>query len=127
MGKVTLRELIDRVSLDAFKEALLLTKRSYGEITDRDMMMMLGLTDAQYERFVKTTLNHVLNKKLTVAMIDALTNGDSINLPRQFELRVYTSGTRMNENGTPFRKMSIKTKEQMSNRLNKQPKNRNEN
>lgn len=75
------------------------------------------LTERQWERVEKKVLENITTKQ-TQVIKETLVSGDSVEIKGVANIRPHESTVRKNENGTPVRKLSITTRENMKKDLN---------
>lgn len=77
----------------------------------------LQLTDAQYEK-VEKAISEKVAERFNNSVHEALLNDDSIEFQHMFNIAATKSTVRTNEDGSPVRKISVKTRTALKNELN---------
>lgn len=118
MAKVKVETLLQAIAGDAVKDALKTAKPKYKDKTNAELAEIFGLSEFQFEHFMEKALGRSISQKLEGAFKNTLANGDSIEVPHQFNVFVHESQVRKNENGTPVRKLSIRTRKSIKETIN---------
>jgi hypothetical protein len=119
MEKIKLPQLVQAVAKESFKEALKVAKPKYKDKTDEELAEILGLTEFQFKHFTEKALGDAFSENLEKAIASILHQGNSLEVPHQFNVFVHESKARKNENGEPSRKLSIRTRRSLKAGLNK--------
>lgn len=129
MEKVKLEAIAQEVSRETFIEAIKTAKPKYKDLTDVELAEILGLTEYQFKHFADKALGSAFSEKVEEKISQILKDGKSLEVPHQFNVFVHTSkGTkqkdgsttspRLNKNGKPSRKLSIRTRRGIKETLN---------
>ena len=78
---------------------------------------ILGITDKQLERIEKK-LAEKITSQLEQGVKDALVKGEAVEFPQNFLVLPTESTVRKNEDGTPVKKLSLRTRKAMKDTLN---------
>lgn len=116
--KVKFEEIVKEVAKEALFEALGMVRPKYKGLTDSEMALVLGLSDSQYNHLVEKALSRVLSDKIEENMLKHLQEGNSIEVPHAFNIFVHESEVRVNESGQPARKVSVRTRRALKEKLN---------
>lgn len=117
--KVKFEEIVKEVATEALFEALGTARPKYKGLTDKELALVLGLSESQYEHLVSKALGRSLSEKLESNMLKHLEKGNSIEVPHAFNLFVHESEVRVNEEtGQPTRKVSVRTRRALKEKLN---------
>lgn len=130
MAKVKVGELVKSITGAALREAIVTAKPKYKDLTDAELAEKFGLTEFQFGHLADKALGNAIAEKLEVGIEQVLLNGDSLEVPHQFNVFVHTSkGTvskdgkvlsspRLNKNGEPSKKLSVRTRRNIKDKLN---------
>lgn len=117
--KFKLNQLLREVSVDAFMDALATAKPKYKNKTKEELAEIFGLTEYQFTHLLEKTIPNAMSEKLEGKIKETLNNGDSLEVPQQFNVYVHESKVRVKkETGKKSRKLSIKTRDEMKRKLN---------
>ena len=116
--KVKLEELVKEIAVPALFEALGKVRPKYKGLTEREMALVLGLSDSQYTHLVDKALSNVFAEKLEENMLRHLQNGNSIEVPHAFNIFIHESEVSLNEKGLPAKKVSVRTRKALKEKLN---------
>jgi hypothetical protein len=118
MRKIKIEELLNEITLDALREALGTAKPQYKGATDRELSLIFGLTETQFEHFTKDALSRFLTDALLRKMEEQFLQGNTINFANLFGVSVYESSVYKNEIGLPKKKLSVVTRGKIKEKLN---------
>lgn len=130
MAKVKVEAIVKEIAGSALREAIATAKPKYKDLTDEQLAEIFGLTPYQFAHLADKALGKIVAEKLENGIKQVLKNGDSFEVPHQFNVFVHTSkGTvakdgkvlsspRLNEKGEPSKKLSIRTRRNMKEELN---------
>lgn len=130
MEKIKLESIINEIAGAALREAIKTAKPKYKDLTDEQLAEAFGLTEYQFAHLSDKALGRIISDKVEAKINETLVAGKSIEVPHQFNVFVHTSkGTtnkdgsvasfpRLNENGNPSKKLSIRTRRGIKETLN---------
>jgi hypothetical protein len=116
--KVKLQEIVNEVAPIAFKEALGKANPKMKNKTNEELAAILGLSEHQYKHFMGLALGRAISECVEDKISRVLKQGDSVEVPHQFQVYVHTSEARKNEKGEPAKKLSVKTRRGLKRELN---------
>lgn len=116
--KVKLDELIKEVARESLLDALFNVKPKYKEKTAEELAEAFGLTPYQWNLVVQHILPRYVAEGVEKKIEEVLKNGDSLEVLHQFNIFVHESNARKNEKGEPAKKLSIRTRRALKNKLN---------
>lgn len=119
MEKIKVAEVFNEISEDAFKQALGKAANKLKGASGEELAKTLGLSEYQYKHFYKA-LSRAMDEKFEEKVKELLHAGHSIEVPHQFQVYVHESESRINENGKPAKKLSIRTRRGLKTGLNQQ-------
>ena len=117
--KVHFDEIVKEVAAAALFEALGTARPKYKGLSEKEFALIFGLSESQFEHFIGKALGNSLSKKLESNMLKHLEDGDSIEFPKAFNLFVHESEVRTNEAGVPTKKISVRTRKALKEKLNR--------
>lgn len=115
--KIKAQDIFNGITEAAFKEALGKANNKAKGITDEELAKQLGLSEYQYQHFFKA-LSRSLDNKFESILNELFKNGDSLEVPHQFQVYVHESESRINEKGEPAKKLSVRTRRGLKAGLN---------
>lgn len=118
-AKVKFEEVVKEVATQALFEALGIARPKYKGLTDKELALVLGLSDSQYDHLINKAFSRVMSEKLEANILKHLEMGNSIEVPHAFNIFVHESEVRVNEEtGKPARKVSVRTRRALREKLN---------
>jgi hypothetical protein len=130
MEKVKIESIVKEVAGAALREAIVTAKPKYKGLTDSQLAEIFGLTEYQFAHLADKALGNIVAEKLEAGIENVLIAGKSLEVPHQFNVFVHTSkGTvskegevisapRLNKNGAPSKKLSVRTRRGIKEKLN---------
>ncbi|MGE7305822.1 hypothetical protein AAXE64_27110 [Priestia megaterium] len=118
MTKRKLQDLLNDITAEAFKEALLKANPKLKGKSDEELAETLSLTLNQYRHLTEKALSKVVNQKLLSKIEAEFKQGNSLEVPHLFNVRVYESAVNKNEQGLPKKKLSLTAREKAKRMLN---------
>lgn len=118
MSKVKFVELVQEVAGEAMIEAIKTAKPKYKDLTNEELAEMFGLSEFQFNHLTEKAVGRAVSEKLEEKMEATFVAGSSIEFPRQFNVFIHESQVRKNTDGTPSRKLSIRTRKALKDKLN---------
>jgi hypothetical protein len=118
MEKIKFHELVQDVAAEALKESIGVAKPKYKDKSDKELAEAMGLSEYQYNHFMDKALGRAFAQKIESKMLELLKDKKSIEVPHAFNIFLHESKARVNENGDPARKLSIRTRTALKNELN---------
>lgn len=117
MTKIKVAEVFNEIAEEAFKAAYGKANNKAKGISDVELAKGLGLSEYQYQHFFKA-LSRSFDDKFEAKLHELFKNGDSLEVPHQFQVYVHESESRKNENGSPAKKLSVRTRRGLKAGLN---------
>lgn len=116
--KVRLEEIVKEIAVPSLFEALGKVRPKYKGLSEKEMALVLGLSDSQYTHLVEKALSNVIAENLIENMLKHLLNGNSIEVLHAFNIFVHESEVHLNEKGLPAKKISVRTRKALKEKLN---------
>jgi hypothetical protein len=118
MEKIKLEVIVNEVAGAALREAIKTAKPKYKDLTDVELAEVFGLTEYQFAHLADKALGRIVSEKAEEGIREVLLAGNSLEVSHQFNVYVHESKSRTNENGTPSKKLSIRTRRAIKSKLN---------
>lgn len=118
MEKIKLQAIVQTIAGDAFKNALATARPKYKGKSDQEIAEILGLSEFQYQHFIQQALGRAVSQMLEDSFTTILTEGNSIEVPHQFNVFVHASSARVNKNGESLKKLSVRTRRALKAKIN---------
>ena len=119
LEKVKFEEIVQEIAIKSLIEALGKARSRYKTLNEDDFALVMGLSESQFKQLKEKSLGAILSENLMKAIDDHVAQGHSIEFKNRFNVFVHESTTRVNEEtGEPFKKMSIKTRKELREKLN---------
>lgn len=116
-SKVKFEEIVKEVAPEALFEALGTARPMYKGLSDKDLSLVLGLSEFQYDH-LNEALIRTLSEKIVANMLKHLESGNSIEVPKAFNLFIHESEVKKNESGERAKKVSVRTRRALKEKLN---------
>ena len=127
--KIQLHAVIQEVAGQSFREAIKTAKPKYKDLTDEQLAEVFGLTEYQFNHLADKALGRNVGEKVVEKIKELLEDGKSLEVQHVFNVFVHTSkGTkhkdgsvsipRLNKNGKPSKKLSVRTRRAIKETLN---------